>query len=91
MAFTPMIASLLGRLSLACRPSLLRKRKGQILRRTLYVHWPIRHCKVQRAATHEHFVRNVGLFGLDKLHNVDRTVATLEKALSQVTGGTNIR
>ena len=33
----------------------------------------------------------LGLFGLDKLHNVDRTVATLEKALSQVTGGTNIR
>ena len=33
----------------------------------------------------------VGLFGLDKLHNVDRTVASLEKALSQVTGGTNVR
>ena len=26
----------------------------------------------------------VGLFGLDKLHNVDRTVAHLEKALSQI-------
>jgi aspartate aminotransferase-like enzyme len=33
----------------------------------------------------------VGLFGLDKLHNVDRTVASLEKALGQVTGGTNVR
>ena len=33
----------------------------------------------------------VGLFGLDKLHNVDRTVASLEKALVQVTGGTNVR
>lgn len=33
----------------------------------------------------------VGLFGLDKLHNVDRTVASLEKALAQVTGGTNVR
>jgi len=26
----------------------------------------------------------IGLFGLDKLHNVDRTVAHLEKALSQI-------
>ena len=33
----------------------------------------------------------VGLFGLDKLHNVDRTVASLEKALAKVTGGTNVR
>ena len=29
----------------------------------------------------------VGLFGLDKLHNVERTVASLETALSQVTVG----
>ena len=28
----------------------------------------------------------LGLFGLDKLHNVDRTVATLETALSQILG-----
>ncbi|HEY9461423.1 MAG TPA: aminotransferase class V-fold PLP-dependent enzyme [Paralcaligenes sp.] len=27
----------------------------------------------------------IGLFGLDKLHNVDRTVATLEKALDNIT------
>lgn len=33
----------------------------------------------------------IGLFGLDKLHNVDRTVASLEKVLTQVTGGTNVR
>jgi aspartate aminotransferase-like enzyme len=33
----------------------------------------------------------VGLFGLDKLHNIDRTVGNLEKALAQVTGGTNVR
>jgi aspartate aminotransferase-like enzyme len=33
----------------------------------------------------------VGLFGLDKLHNVDRTVASLEKALAKVTGGMNVR
>ena len=26
----------------------------------------------------------LGLFGLDKLHNVDRSVATLDEALSQV-------
>ena len=26
----------------------------------------------------------LGLFGLDKLHNVERSVATLDKALSQV-------
>ena len=28
----------------------------------------------------------LGLFGLDKLLNVDRTVATLEKALDKITG-----
>ena len=33
----------------------------------------------------------VGLFGLDKLHNVERSVANLEKALEKVTGGTNVR
>jgi aspartate aminotransferase-like enzyme len=33
----------------------------------------------------------IGLFGLDKLHNVDRTVENLEKALNQLTGGTNVR
>ena len=33
----------------------------------------------------------VGLFGLDKLHNVDRSVTNLEKALDKVTGGTNVR
>lgn len=27
----------------------------------------------------------IGLFGLDKLHNIDRTVATLEKALDKLT------
>jgi aspartate aminotransferase-like enzyme len=26
----------------------------------------------------------LGLFGLDKLHNVERTVATLEKALDEI-------
>jgi aspartate aminotransferase-like enzyme len=26
----------------------------------------------------------LGLFGLDKLHNIDRTLATLEKALDQI-------
>ena len=26
----------------------------------------------------------LGLFGLDKLHNVERSVATLDEALSQV-------
>jgi aspartate aminotransferase-like enzyme len=33
----------------------------------------------------------VGLFGLDKLHHIDRTVANLEKALDAITGGTNLR
>lgn len=33
----------------------------------------------------------VGLFGLDKLHNVDRTVANLEKALDKVVGTANVR
>lgn len=33
----------------------------------------------------------VGLFGLDKLHNVDRTVKHLETALDRITGGTNVR
>ena len=33
----------------------------------------------------------VGLFGLDKLHNVDRTVKNLETALDKITGGTNVR
>ena len=33
----------------------------------------------------------VGLFGLDKLHNIDRTVSSLDAALSKVTGGTNVR
>ena len=28
----------------------------------------------------------VGLFGLDKLHNIDRTVARLETALAQIAG-----
>jgi hypothetical protein len=31
------------------------------------------------------------LFGLDKLHNVDRTVKNLETALDKITGGTNVR
>jgi len=26
----------------------------------------------------------LGLFGLDKLHNIDRTVAALDKALSEI-------
>jgi len=26
----------------------------------------------------------LGLFGLDKLHNIDRTVASLDKALSRI-------
>jgi len=26
----------------------------------------------------------LGLFGLDKLHNIERTLATLEKALDQI-------
>ena len=33
----------------------------------------------------------VGLFGLDKLHNIDRTVANLEKALGKVVGTANVR
>jgi aspartate aminotransferase-like enzyme len=33
----------------------------------------------------------VGLFGLDKLHNIDRTVKNLEAALDSVTGDTNVR
>ena len=33
----------------------------------------------------------VGLFGLDKLHHIDRTVGNLEKALDAITGGTNLR
>jgi alanine-glyoxylate transaminase / serine-glyoxylate transaminase / serine-pyruvate transaminase len=33
----------------------------------------------------------VGLFGLDKLHNVDRSVANLEQALDKITGKTNVR
>ena len=33
----------------------------------------------------------VGLFGLDKLHNIERTVSNLDSALAEVTGGTNVR
>lgn len=33
----------------------------------------------------------VGLFGLDKLHNLDRSVANLAKALDSITGQTNLR
>ncbi|TQV83290.1 aminotransferase class V-fold PLP-dependent enzyme [Denitrobaculum tricleocarpae] len=33
----------------------------------------------------------LGLFGLDKLHNVDRSVASLEKALGQILDKTNLR
>jgi len=33
----------------------------------------------------------VGLFGLDKLHNPERTVASLAKALDSITGQTNVR
>ncbi len=33
----------------------------------------------------------LGLFGLDKLHNVDRSVANLEKALGQILDKTNLR
>ena len=33
----------------------------------------------------------IGLFGLDKLHNVDRSVANLERALDQVVGTANVR
>jgi aspartate aminotransferase-like enzyme len=33
----------------------------------------------------------VGLFGLDKLHNVERTVKNLERALDSIVGKTNVR
>ena len=33
----------------------------------------------------------IGLFGLDKLHNVDRSVAKLAEALDKITGQTNVR
>ena len=33
----------------------------------------------------------IGLFGLDKLHNVERSVANLERALDQVVGTANVR
>jgi aspartate aminotransferase-like enzyme len=33
----------------------------------------------------------LGLFGLDKLHNIERSVAGLEKALSRILDNTNIR
>ena len=33
----------------------------------------------------------IGLFGLDKLHNVDRTVASLERAVSKAIGEGNVR
>ncbi|MGF1630275.1 MAG: aminotransferase class V-fold PLP-dependent enzyme [Kiloniellaceae bacterium] len=33
----------------------------------------------------------VGLFGLDKLHNVERTVKNLERALDGIVAGTNVR
>lgn len=33
----------------------------------------------------------VGLFGLDKLHNVERSVANLAQALDSITGQTNVR
>lgn len=33
----------------------------------------------------------LGLFGLDKLHNIERTLGNLEQALDGVTGGTNVR
>ncbi len=33
----------------------------------------------------------LGLFGLDKLHNIDRTVASLEQALDKVMSTTNLR
>ncbi len=33
----------------------------------------------------------VGLFGLDKLHNLERSVANLAKALDAITGKTNVR
>ena len=34
---------------------------------------------------------SVGLFGLDKLHDVERTVGNLERALDQVVGRANVR
>lgn len=33
----------------------------------------------------------IGLFGLDKLHNIDRTVESLSMAIDKVLGGTNVR
>ena len=33
----------------------------------------------------------IGLFGLDKLHNVERSVTHLERALNQVVGTANVR
>ena len=33
----------------------------------------------------------IGLFGLDKLHNIDRSVDNLDKALTQVINKSNIR
>jgi aspartate aminotransferase-like enzyme len=33
----------------------------------------------------------IGLFGLDKLHNIDRSVDNLNKALTQVINKSNIR
>ena len=33
----------------------------------------------------------IGLFGLDKLHNIDRTVGNLEKALDEIVAVTNVR
>ena len=33
----------------------------------------------------------IGLFGLDKLANIDRTVGNLESALDKVLGGANVR
>lgn len=33
----------------------------------------------------------IGLFGLDKLHNIDRTVESLEAAIDKVLEGTNVR
>ncbi len=33
----------------------------------------------------------IGLFGLDKLHNIDRTVQSLEEAIDNVLDGTNVR
>lgn len=33
----------------------------------------------------------IGLFGLDKLHNIDRTVESLSMAIDKVLGGSNVR